>query len=141
MAQTALQLGLLASEKGLAQEAHGSFDKAIQWLGPVKPQSAVEPSHIWVQSHYFRAFCRVLDLNQPSLALADFEVIEAVCPGYVSYDLACLNARLGQFEKALDYLKLHLNSEYRLETAEIKADPDLKPLMKLKGWKALFKKA
>lgn len=141
MAQTALQLGLLASEKGLAQEAHGYFDKAIQWLGPVKPQSAVEPSHIWVQIHYFRAFCRVLDLNQPSLALADFEVIEAVCPGYVSYDLACLNARLGQFEKALDYLKLHLNSEYRLETAEIKADPDLKPLMKLKGWKALFKKA
>lgn len=140
MAQTVLQLGLLASEKGQAQEAHGHYDKAIQLLGPVKPQSQVDPSHIWVQCHYFRAFCRVLELDQPQAALADLGVIESICPGYVSYDLACINARLGHLETALGYLRQHLNSEYRLETAEIKADPDLKPLTALKEWKALFKK-
>ncbi|MGE3724197.1 MAG: hypothetical protein AB7I41_01505 [Candidatus Sericytochromatia bacterium] len=140
MAQTVLQLGLMASEKGQSQEAHGYFDKAIQLLGPVKPQSHVEPSHIWVQCHYFRAFCRVLDLDQPRQAMADFEVIEAICPGYVCYDLACLNARLCHLDTALDYLDRHLDSPYRLADEEIKADPDLKPLKALKGWKALFKK-
>lgn len=141
MAQSLLQLGLLHSEKGQATTALGYFDKAIQLLGPVKPQAVVEPNHIWVQCHYFRAFCQVLDLDRPDLAMRDFEQIEAVCPGYVSYDLACLHTRSGDFEKALHCLRAHLDSPYRLEKAEIQADPDLTPLKSHPGWKRLFKKS
>ncbi|PIQ25355.1 hypothetical protein COW36_19500 [bacterium (Candidatus Blackallbacteria) CG17_big_fil_post_rev_8_21_14_2_50_48_46] len=141
LAQVHLQWGLLLTETGAAEAAIKQFSQGLQSCKALQPREEVNPDHLWIQLHYFRGFCLAIELNQPEVALEDFIQIEKYCPGYASYDLACLYTRLGQNEKAIAALTQHVSSGYRLEKKEIEADPDLKPLKKLPAWKALLKGA
>lgn len=141
MAEVLLQQGLLAADRGAVQQACEQYAAAIELLQPVRPQQPVDADHVWVRSHYFRGFLQATALNQPQAALADFDQVEQVCPGLVSYDRACLLARLGQIPEAFQALENHLSSPYRLDPAEIAADPDLQPLQGLPRWQELLTRA
>ncbi|MGV3527138.1 MAG: TPR end-of-group domain-containing protein [Candidatus Sericytochromatia bacterium] len=132
LAEIDLKLALCCQQAGKPQQALEAFDLAAAEAGAAPDQP--DPSSIWVQIPYFRAFLHVLDLQAPTQALQDLLRVNTLCPDFASYDLACLYARMGQIEAALKALQAHLASAYALSPAEILADSDLACLHSHPDW-------
>lgn len=132
LADLDLKLALCCQQAGKPQQALEAFDLAESEAGPAPDQP--DPSSLWVQIPYFRAFLYVLDLQAPTQALQDLLRVNTLCPDFASYDLACLYARTGQPEAALKALQAHLASAYALAPAEILADSDLAVLHSHPDW-------
>jgi tetratricopeptide (TPR) repeat protein len=136
VAEAWLQRGLIASESGQAQVALAAFGRALA-LCANQTQPPESPEDVRVRARYFSGFCRVLELDDDAGGRAEFLALEALYPGYASYDLACLLTRAGEFEAAFAALARHLASPWALEPAEIGADSDLLPLHVQPDWERL----
>lgn len=130
-----LQLGLVLQACGRPEQALESYSQAAQ-----SAQAVLSADSVGFRAIYFQAYILANELNRAQEALSLLEDLDRRCPEQVDYDLACLYARLGQPEQALEHLQKHLASPQSLSLDEILADPDLAVLQTLPSWQALLAK-
>jgi tetratricopeptide (TPR) repeat protein len=71
-------------------------------------------------------------------ALIDFAAVNNLRPGLVEYETARVYARMGDAEKAVYYLRRHLQGTSRRPESEIKLDKAFTSLEESKDWKELW---
>lgn len=108
------------------------YDQAVSHLNEALRQNPGE-TEIYYQLgiSYFRL------QNYPAAHHAFYEA-EKRRKGKGSFYLAKCEVKLNHPQKALDYLRIHLSSRYKLSEAEILLDEDLASLDKLPGWQQLW---
>jgi tetratricopeptide (TPR) repeat protein len=84
-----------------------------------------------------RADCYFQD-GKYNEALIDLTAVNNIRPGSVEYEIARVYARMGNTEKAVYYLRRHLQSITRKPESEIKLDKAFASLEGTKEWKELW---
>lgn len=86
---------------------------------------------------YHLGLCHFALRNYPAAHDALYEV-ERRRKGMASFHLAKTNVKLNHPQQALKYLRIHLDSRYRVAEEKILLDRDLMELEKLPGWQDLW---
>lgn len=128
---------------GLAHQAAGKAEQALHDFARARELSEVDAAFdsVWFRAGYFHAFVLATELNRPEDALAELIVLDALAPGHLDYDLACLHARLKQPDQAFERLARHLAGPDPLSREDILADPDLAVLQGDTRWAAVIQTA
>jgi tetratricopeptide (TPR) repeat protein len=71
-------------------------------------------------------------------AIKDFMDAEKLKPGIASYELAKCYAKQGNIENTVYYMRLHLESPYKVSESEIKKEEVFNNVEKFKDWKNLW---
>ena len=77
-------------------------------------------------------------LGQVDNAIKDFMDAEKLKPGIASYELAKCYAKQGNIENTVYYMRLHLESPYKVAESEIKKEEAFSNIEKFKDWKNLW---
>lgn len=128
---------------GLAHQAAGKAEQALQDFARARELAEMnaECDSAWFRAGYFHAFVLATELGRPEDALAELLVLDALAPGHVDYDLACLHARLKQPDQAFERLARHLAGPDPLSLEDILADPDLGVLQADTRWAGMVQGA
>ncbi len=81
-----------------------------------------------------------LGLRDYENAIRDFTEANDIVPGVADIWLARTHALSGDEEKALSFLKNHLESGFRLPEDSIRKDPAFRNMQASQGWDALWEK-
>lgn len=81
-----------------------------------------------------------VQLGKTDEAIKDFMDAEKLKPGIASYELAKCYAKQGNIENTIYYMRLHLESPYKVLESEIKKEEAFSNVEKYKDWKAIWQK-
>ncbi|MCF8391422.1 MAG: tetratricopeptide repeat protein [Bacteroidales bacterium] len=107
---------------GIAMYERGIKDSALIYLNKsLETDRDNADSHLYLGKVYF-------EMNQNDEAIKQFLMVEKKQKGPASFDLTKAYAKAGDVEKAIEYLDIHLNSNYKLPESKILLDPDIQTL-------------
>jgi len=120
--------------KGLADIHYKNYDSAIENFSAA---ISANPDNI---HYYLKRAETYYFAGQYENAVNDLLITEKTAPGSGSYLLAKCYSLSGDQNKAIEWLRKHLGSEYKLPRATVRLDKDLSCLEKTEAWNKLWKK-
>ena len=117
---------------GCAYYIKGDYSKAVESLTLAISRNNSD------EQLYIKRGASLLNLNQTDQAISDFTEANQINPGVADIWLARAYARTNDPVKALQFLKSHLNSPFRLAEDSIRKDPAFEKLRETPGWFTLW---
>ncbi|MCK4919489.1 MAG: tetratricopeptide repeat protein [Bacteroidales bacterium] len=107
--------GMAMYERDIKDSSLIYFKKSLE----IKPDNS--DSHFYLGKLYF-------DMNNNSEAIKHFLFVEKKQTGRASFMLVKAYAQIGEIEKAIEFLEIHLRSNYKLPESKIFLDPVIQKL-------------
>ncbi len=135
---------IMMSISTIAQDFHNQYFRGLANIEYQNYQDAIDNFSKAIEleqnnSEFYlkRGQCYYL-ISQFENAITDFLYADSINPASASFYLARSYARLGEWLKAVNYLKIHLNSKHKLPKSEIKLDNAFNKLQNTQEWKKLW---
>jgi tetratricopeptide (TPR) repeat protein len=119
---------------GMAAVNQKDYNAAIDYFTEALKTNEIKPLCFLARGKAFS------QLGKTEEAIKDFMDAEKLKPGIASYELAKCYAKLGNIENTVYYMRLHLESPYKVLESEIKKEDAFSNVEKYKDWKNLWQK-
>ena len=113
--------GMAMYERDIKDSSLIYFKKSLE----IKPEDS--DSHFYIGKIYF-------EMNHNSEAIKHFLIVEKKQIGRASFMLVKTYARIGEIDKAIEFLEIHLKSNYKLPESKILLDPVIQELENNSLW-------
>jgi len=120
--------------RGVAAADLKDYTSAVDFFTEALKTSEIKPLCYMARGKAF------VQMGKAEEAIKDFLEAEKLKPGIGSYELAKCYARQGNIENAVYYMRLHLESPYKVLESEIKKEDAFSNIEKFKDWKNLWQK-